>query len=186
MNKPLIFVGGLLAGTITGFFIGKIFYKKKYEYLANEEIESVREAYQNDVSADDTPFDISPSKNENLSNIKSYGEIINEYSSKKEMPPVEEAMTKSYIISPDRFGEECDSHGNEYALITLLCYKDGIITYEDSNDICTNAYEILGCDPMDHFGEYEEYTVYIRNDELCIDYEILFEPNYYNPEPYED
>lgn len=43
----------------------------------------------------------------------------------------------------------------------------------------TNVDEIVGEESLDHFGEYEEDTVYVRNEELETDFEILKDDSNY-------
>lgn len=73
-----------------------------------------------------------------------------------------------YIISPAELGE-CD-----YGVISLDYYTDGVIV-DNCGNIIENVDELLGDDFAAHFGDYEEDpdTVYVRNDGLEIDYEIL-------------
>ena len=73
---------------------------------------------------------------------------------------------ESYVISPDEFGELDD-----YAKISLTYYADGILADENCI-IIDNVEEIVG-DALDHFGEYEEDSVFCRNDTKRFDYEIL-------------
>lgn len=72
-----------------------------------------------------------------------------------------------YVISPDAFGEFDD-----YVLISLTYYSDGVLTDEDDEPI-DDIEGIVGKDYASHFGEYEEDSVFIRNDRMKCDYEIL-------------
>lgn len=48
-----------------------------------------------------------------------------------------------------------------------------------SHNIIRNVDEIVGEESLDHFGEYEEDTVYVRNEELETDFEILKDDSNY-------
>lgn len=87
---------------------------------------------------------------------------------KKKEEEVKEEMdaSKPYVISPEEFGE-CD-----YAIISLTYYTDGTLT-NDRDKIIANVDELIGEDSLNHFGEYEEDSVFVRNDELQTDFEIL-------------
>lgn len=76
------------------------------------------------------------------------------------------ADDETYVISPEDFGEE-----NYYAWVSLTYYADGILA-DDNGVIIDNVEEMVG-DALDHFGEYEEDSVYCRNDAKRCDYEIL-------------
>lgn len=70
------------------------------------------------------------------------------------------------IIPPDEFGDE-----ETYAQISLIYYTDGILA-DDTDHVFGNRTDIPR-DFEDHFGEYEDDAVYVRNDRLRIYYEIL-------------
>ena len=80
-----------------------------------------------------------------------------------------EASEKPYVISPDEFGEFED-----YEKISLIYYNDGVLT-DENNEIVDDINEIVGEDSLKHFGEYEEDSVFVRNDKLKCDYEILYD-----------
>ena len=80
-----------------------------------------------------------------------------------------ESSEKPYVISPDEFGEFED-----YEKISLIYYNDGVLT-DENNEIVDDINEIVGEDSLKHFGEYEEDSVFVRNDKLKCDYEILYD-----------
>ena len=89
-------------------------------------------------------------------------------------------MNKPYVITPDEFGDIY-----EYDTITLHYFADKVLADED-DEIITNVDEIIGRDSLTHFGEYEPDSVYVRNDEMKADYEILLDlRNYYDEPPYQ-
>ena len=52
-------------------------------------------------------------------------------------------------------------------------FPDDVLT--DSDDvIIDNIEETVGSDSLNHFGEFEEDSVYVRNDKLKCEYEILY------------
>ena len=72
-----------------------------------------------------------------------------------------------YIIDPTEFGEF-----SEYEQRELTYYKDGVICENDTDMI--DPYDIFGdLDVGDHFGEYENDRVFVRDDRRQVDYEIL-------------
>lgn len=85
---------------------------------------------------------------------------------------------KPYIIKPNEFGEQ------DYDEVTLVYYADGKFTSYDTGDLM-DEFEIEDAigdiDPSVHFGDYEEDSVFIRNDERGIDYEVLRDED-----PYEE
>ena len=74
-----------------------------------------------------------------------------------------------YVITPEQFGEY-----GEYGTKTLTYYADNVLTDEIDNPITSGEMEIMiGPDALDHFGEYEDDSVYIRDEMNEMDYEIL-------------
>ena len=79
-----------------------------------------------------------------------------------------------YIIRPDEFGEYDD-----YDAISLTYYADHILTDED-DEIVEDIEDKIGFDALSHFGEYEEDSVFVRNDRIKCDYEILLDQRKYS------
>ena len=73
-----------------------------------------------------------------------------------------------YVISPEELGD-CD-----YPVVTLRYFEDGVLT-NNRGKIISNVDELIGEDSLTHFGEYEEDSVFVRNDEMGVDYEILMD-----------
>ena len=70
------------------------------------------------------------------------------------------------IIYPDSFQDE-----EGYATISLLYTSDGVLLDEDDE-----IFDSVDCVPSDfaeHFGEYDDDTVYAKNDRIRTYYEIL-------------
>ena len=50
---------------------------------------------------------------------------------------------------------------------------------KDDTDIVDDPEKIVGFESLGHFGEYDDDAVYVRNDRLKCDYEILRDPRRY-------
>ena len=74
--------------------------------------------------------------------------------------------TGPYVITPDEY--DC----SEYEPTTLNYYSDGVLTDIYDNKI-DDIDEMVGLESLEHFGEYEDDTVYVRDDSKKVDYEIL-------------
>ena len=67
----------------------------------------------------------------------------------------------------------------DYDLVSLEYYADKVLVDEDDHPIQDVEY-MVGEDSLEHFGEYEEDAVYVRNDLIKTDFEILLvESRYY-------
>ena len=83
-------------------------------------------------------------------------------------------MDKPYDISPDEFGEFDD-----YEKISLTYYKDQILA-DDGDEPIEDIDEVVGSESLNCFGEYEDDAVFVRNDRLKCDYEILLDHRKYS------
>lgn len=74
-----------------------------------------------------------------------------------------------YIIAPDDFGDFSD-----YDAMSMTLFSDGVLVDDQMRPV-DDIEHCVGLDYMKYFGVYpkEPDTVYIRNDELCCDYEIV-------------
>ena len=180
-----------IAGAGLGAFATWQFLKNKYEQIANEEIASVKEAYnkKDDISSDESEEDESqekyyektadgkwvettlPSEEE----VNEYKKIVSNYTSNEneEEKGVTNMPRGPYVIQPEEFGNM------DYDLVRLEYYADKVLVDEDDHPIQDVEY-MVGEDSLEHFGEYEEDAVYVRNDLIKTDFEILLvESRYY-------
>lgn len=169
----LAFVGGAAVGAAVAWKL----LESKFEKFAQEEIDSVKEALLNrnkdsepvEKESDDSPKPVTTSR----SSLDGYHRPDDkervDYSSirtsdvAKKMADVE----KPRVITPDEFGEYYD-----YETIGLTHYSDGVLT-DESDEVVDDVESTVGADYADHFGEYEEDAVHIRNDVRKCYYEIL-------------
>lgn len=172
--KNLIF---LLAGAALGSLVTFAIVKKKYEQIAQEEIDSVKETFsKRNKKAEEKPVDdVKDEVKTKNNNKEQYIKIANKYNTSSddenedldEVEDEDKRIDRPYVISPDDFGEFDD-----YECISLVAYMgDGVLT-DDDDEIIDNVDEVVGLDYADHFGEYEDNYVYIRNDKFKCDYEI--------------
>lgn len=174
----VMFVVGAAAGSAATW----LYAKKYYERIAQEEIDSVKAVFSehkpdtvvknNNVQEENQhKADIAKLKpdlvnyaaklqEEGYTNYTKHSEKIIE---EKDVP----MPNKPYIISPEEFGES----GN-YTQISLTYYFDGVLA-DDEDEIIEDIDDTVGEDFADHFGDYEDDSVFVRNDRLRCDYEIL-------------
>jgi len=172
IEKVVIFVAGLAVGSL----ISWKFLENKYKKIAQEEIDSVKEVFSK-RKADKTESDDIPKVTEEKEEKKEYVSQIEElnYSSNEEEKKGGTSMTdKPYVIAPEEFGEGCD-----YETVSLTYYADGVLT-NDYDEILEDVDDIVGKDSLNHFGEYEDDSVFVRNDFMKTDYEILLDTRKYS------
>ena len=120
----------------------------------------------NPAKNEDKPKQESKLQSEALKAFRRYSGSENEERTKAPGP---------YVISPDEFGG-----ADGYDAISLTYYSGNGVLVDDNEEQVDNVEELVGEDSLKHFGEYEDDSVYVRNDERKCDYEILLdESNYY-------
>lgn len=184
----VIFITGVGIGSATTW----MFAKKKYSKLAQTEIDSVKEAFANKKEAlikkNDTNNIIDSKKADESatnaakalkkSSIIDYSSVLKRENyvdySKSEKEDKKLGKECPYVISPDEFGEFDD-----YEKVSLTYYSDKVLT-DDNDDIIDDVEAVVGLDSLDHFGEYEDDSVFVRNDQRMCDYEILLDERTYS------
>ena len=183
MNKSSNFMMFLIGAAI-GSVATWQYTKKKYEKIAQEEIDSVKEVFskRNNVEKTETDVQDNNTINECKSVIHKNG-YYTEYSemSNKTEPNIKSKnlivstdKNKPYIISPEEFGEL-----DGYTQISLTYYDDDILA-DDMDNQLDDIEDTIGVDSLEHFGEYEDDSVFVRNDRLKCDYEILRDQRKYS------
>lgn len=200
ITNVLVFI----AGTAVGSAVTYKLLKNKFEQIAQEEIDSMKIALGRTAGMELGDCDDSEEEDDEYieeestrceeyreavlsgnplaqkPDLKEYAKKVSNYSSYSESPKKEEveedmAEMAPYIIKPDEYG---DLDG--YDTGNLLYHSDGVLIDMMDRSIVENAEFVVGTEFQDHFGEDEEDTVYVRNDSLKCDYEILkdYDPYY--------
>lgn len=167
MNKTILSnIGMFVAGAAIGSLVTWKLVKTKYEQIAQEEIDSVKEVFsKREEKSSEKDIDEDDSETESLEDIIDESCYKTESTDKEEKKEMHNS-DRPYVITPEEFGD------SDYAIISLTYYTDGTVTNE-KNKIVANVDELIGLDSLDHFGEYEDDSVFVRNDALQIDFEIL-------------
>lgn len=192
MNKMSTNMFVFAAGAAIGSAVAWLYAKKYYERIANEEIESMKEWVARRVKDQDkekeeesepsiqSPYTPStkPDLMDYASKVKDLGYVdYSRRTEEKEETDDEEEVDDTddyiYVIKPEIFGEE------DYEEVSLTYYADGVLTDEQDNPI-EDVAGMVGADYASHFGEYEDDSVFIRNDRLRTDFEILADQRKYS------
>lgn len=190
-TNVLVFAAGAAIGSAVTWKI----MKPKYEMIVQEEIASVNKAYADMIAnlqeqiddyatadaaeewkdraeqidwssleePDNDPEETEPT-NRATDKVK-YARIVNKYTSEK--GGAENMAKDPYVISPYDFGELDD-----YSQVELTYYADGTLEDEDYN-VIKDYEELIGRDALNTFGEYEDDAVFVRNERLRADFQIL-------------
>ena len=183
MKNLLFFVAGAAIGSVVTWKL----IEKKYKDLADEEIESVKETFKNRKSRI-TKDEVKETVEKVINKWKEPKETVEDIVTSEGYYTEDEEETEEddesnytvdvdpgvevivpYVITPEQFGEY-----DEYGTKTLTYYADNVLTDEIDNPITSNEMiTMIGPDALDHFGEYEDDSVYIRDEMNEMDYEIL-------------
>lgn len=165
MNNKVMFGAGFILGGIAGVISTFTYAKNKYFAMAQVDIDEMRNFY---LVENSKKLDVSYDHCEDKDAVfqSKYSSLCREYTPKQMTDSSESKCSTAYIISPEEYG-----NNDDYNSITLLYHSDDILT-DCSKEIIDNYEDIIG-DALDHFDEYEDDAVYVRNDEKRYDYEIL-------------
>ena len=177
MNRKLSAALLFTAGVAVGSLVTWKYFKSKYEVVEDEVEEKTEEADGETEERD--PEVLESEMNYKKPPLKEYVKMVetNGYVPKTHMEEVEEEIANGewddkdvyepYIIRPDEYGEL-----HAYETLSLNYYADGVLTDELDNPI-EDVESLVPADFADHFGEYDDNVVHVRNDNLECDYEIL-------------
>lgn len=178
MTSKISGVLGFITGAAIGGAVAWYYAREKYARITEEEIASVKAAYakKREVPVEqETPAEktaLAPGKVPDKPSITDYAKRITDagYTDYSRTVKPETATTTPgevpYVISPDEFGEI-----EEYTKVSLTYFADGVLS-DEYGEVVDDVEEIVG-DALNHFGEYEDDSVFVRNDAKRCDYEIL-------------
>lgn len=171
-----------VAGVAVGYFAANYLLKDKYEKRFQQEVSSTIEAFKSNKNEEYKKDDEVNFKDEKLkdisddivvADIKEYAKNIGNlnYSEVKDEKPSEEEdnidHTKPYVITE----EEVDAYMN-YSITQWNYYADGVLT-DENNEVVEDVSTTIGKEAFEHLKKTSESAIYVRNDLLELDYEIL-------------
>lgn len=165
LSKAIVFTAGAAIGSVVTW----ILVKDKYEKRATAEIDEIREFYfgkKEEEKTEKESEDDSEDDEEDTEEHKFEKPVLFESRYFYERKEGDE-MVEPYVISPDEFDEV------GYKTESLYLYNDGMLAYVLSGEIVEDIDALVGEDSLNHFGEYEEDSVFVRNENLRTDFEIL-------------
>lgn len=198
MNKVLAFMLGAGLGSLLTWKI----IEKKYKQLAEDEINSVRQYYKSRLAvladniqpSNDKPVDkVKMSRNdfiakttdeevekytgllkdsgytnEEIENLLNDPDVSFEHNGDNYEIYLEPHTDKvqPYVIAPEEYGDR-----ENFDTKSWTYYSDFVLVDEEG-EIVVDPESIIG-DALAHFGDYEDDSVYVRNEGTECDYEIL-------------
>lgn len=174
LSSAIIFCGGVFIGG----FLTWDFFKTKYEKIANEEIASVKETFEHREPRSDKNYKVE----EELKGNDAYINIIdsNSYRNYSNVPietdkkggTADMELKQPYVITPEQYEDNVD-----YTKVSLTWYNDEVL--EDDWGNVLDPDDVIGSDALKTFGQYEKDSVFVRDDDEQIDYEVLLDTRSY-------
>ncbi|MDO4292094.1 MAG: hypothetical protein Q4C65_02575 [Eubacteriales bacterium] len=161
-----LFVLGICAGAI----ITRGFLKAEYAQKTKEEIESIRDFYNEKITLQNKVEE--KSENPTEKKVEAYKDMVEhlgyrQYSHEHVHTSEKVQEDRPYLIAAEDFGTLAG-----YEAISLIYYSDHVLT-DEMNEFVEDVDDVIGFESLNHFDDYEEDAVFVRNDRLKADYEIL-------------
>ena len=188
MKKTLCNVLIFAAGTAIGSLVTWKFLKAKYEQIAQEEIESVKETWARKNRENTNEPEVDCERDGEMEEEWSE-EVLSDYSSlthKYDRTLREEIdeegggdddgfpyVNGPVVIEPEDFGDGNYNH----SLYCLTYYADGVLA--DDWWVKQDIEETIGEDALNHFDDHVKDVVYVRNEQQEADYEVTRDPRAY-------
>ena len=207
MNSNVKSLISFIAGAAIGCLATWKYFKDTSEKKAQDDIYDARKAFSDrtkelrdeldklrkirDDAPEETP-DIAKKKkasemNQNKKKIVEYNKIISEssYSSSQDKdesedepdedrPEIERSDEYPRIIAPEELGEYDDYEVAEYRYLSDHTLLDENLEKVDDVE------NTVGYDSLERFGEYEPDAIFVRNDRLRMDIEVLMDERTYD------
>lgn len=187
----LIFTTGAAIGSMVTWKI----LKDKYERIVQEEIDSVKETWarMNDDSTGDADDEPETQADENTNDAEENDDewseqVMTDYSAltrKYNRSLLEETdeeggrgeevphLEGPKVIKPEDYGD-----GNfDHDLYCITYYADGVLADDWWTKL--NIDKTIGRDALNHFGDYVDDVVHVRNERIKADYEVTLDPRRY-------
>ncbi len=186
MSNRSLFSLGFIIGAASGATVAWYLLKDKYETLAQEEIDSVKEVFarrEQEMKDETVKRNVAEGikdSDRTKPDLKEYAEQLkkNGYTRYSDLSAddggVSDKQTKPYVIPPEQFGDN-----EEHEQISLTYYADGVLA-DENDEVIEDVEDAVGIDSLNHFGEYEDDSVFVRNDARKCDYEILLDQRTYS------
>ena len=186
MSNRSLFSLGFIIGAASGATVAWYLLKDKYETLAQEEIDSVKEVFarrEQEMKDETVKRNVAEGikdSDRTKPDLKEYARRLekegytrySDFGSDEEEKPVSEAGP--YVIPPEQFGDN-----EEHEQISLTYYADGVLA-DENDEVIEDVEDAVGINSLNHFGEYEDDSVFVRNDARKCDYEILLDQRTYS------
>ena len=179
MKQLLCFSLGAAVGGLLGYCLTK----RYYENLIDDEIDAAVASYERAAEDRDEEryqrakeamkeYGIPGGNYNNVErlDLEERTDVDEELEVKDVNPFPGEKVDYPYIITPEAYHEEFTDVVDKE---TLTYYAGNNVLVTDEDEVL-EIEDIIGSDSLEHFGEYESDTVFVRNERLGTDYEVIY------------
>lgn len=181
LSNIIMFAAGAAVGSAVTWKLMQV----KCEQKIQDEVDAIRELYSEDeednLDDEDDSEDESRRKYKKIVESSGYDGSEDDYYFDEDDDEDEDedeeydeeedgdVFIEPYVISPEEYDE------NGYDTTTLILYEDGVLENSETGEIIDeeNIDELIGMHSLETFGKYEEDSVFVRNENLKTDFEIL-------------
>lgn len=167
MNK-ILYAVAFAAGVGTGVLISRSYFKQKYEAIADEEIDSVKEAYGIFKKEAMTVIDqIDDIRDEYEKRVETYSSL----SVVKDDHPRDDIPDYPYEITEEDYAETELSYDKK---VLQYYIDDGILFDQDENEVVMGQTALIGEDGFEKVkNTTDTFALYFRDDTYGADYEVV-------------
>lgn len=172
ISKVFIFVAGMAVGSLATWK----YVEKKYQQLAQEEIDSVKEVFCNKKNNEDESSETYNELTESYITVDPTDNRPKNYDLRfiHQLTPEEDEDDYTSVIDEIEYGQ-----AEDYDMMELTYFRDGKVA-NGWLELIPNVDGTLGTEFFDHFGDLEGDSVYVRNDKLKTDFEIVLDSRTYS------
>lgn len=181
MNQKIINLIAFTAGAAIGSLVTWRVMKTRCEQIIQNEVDAFKEDWADmareskadyEIDTGDTDDDEMEEEDEEDSDFAHYRQLALDYEEKggEDWVPY---INGPYVITPEEFGD--GNFGHDLHCITY--YADGVLA--DDWDVKLDIEETIGEEALEHFGDYQDDVVHVRNERLQCDYEVTCDPRDY-------
>ena len=197
LKHTIIFVCGAAIGAVAAWHFTKGYYEKRCEEDVESVTRALTERYESKPKRE-LVVNVAPVDSKYVAEKIAYDCMVaDRYGAKvieteeddkwlingpNEEHPTDDEPSEPFVITPDEFVNE----KREYEKITLNYYDGTNTLCSDNDQFIEDIDDCIGSESLQHFGEFEEDYVYVRNNRLGVDYEVyLMHGKYHPPYPME-
>lgn len=175
LGRIIAFVAGAAIGSLVTLKLVKDKYDADYQRDVEETRESLKKHYDHTEKVNEQLKEENKNLRTNAAIISKYGYgypetdvVMDKENNRKEEKEEDNNDMKPYVITPEEYSEsDCPQE-------TLNYYQDGVVTDQYDDPISEDTVELwIGRESLNHFGDYEEDSVFVHNPHFNVDYEIL-------------